>query len=75
MQDYFNIALIIISVALVAAIMLQSRGGGLGAMFGGEGMGGQYKARRGLERTLFLVTIGLAVGFFVLVIVSTFFVA
>lgn len=75
MQDYFNIALIVLSIALVVAILLQSRGGGLGAMFGGDGMGGQYKTRRGLEKTLFFVTIGLSVGFFILVIVSSFFVA
>lgn len=75
MQVYFNIALIILSVALIVAILLQSRGGGLGGMFGGDAMsGGQYKTRRGLEKTLFQVTIGLSIAFFVLVIVSTFFI-
>jgi len=73
-NTFFHVALIVISVALIAAILLQSRGGGLGSVFGGEGMtGGQYKTRRGLEKTLFQVTIGLAAGFFVLVIISTFF--
>lgn len=76
MQTYIYIALIILSVALIAAILLQSRGGGLGSMFGGEGLaGGQYKTRRGLEKTLFQVTIGLAVAFFILVIVTSFLVA
>lgn len=75
MQVYFNIALIILSLALIVAILLQSRGGGLGAMFGGDAMsGGQYKTRRGLEKTLFQVTIGLSIAFFVLVIISTFFI-
>lgn len=75
MQVYFNIALIILSVALIVAILLQSRGGGLGTAFGGEGMtGGQYKTRRGLEKTLFQVTIGLSIAFFLLVIISTFFI-
>jgi preprotein translocase subunit SecG len=73
-NTFFHVALIVISVALIAAILLQTRGGGLGSVFGGEGMvGGQYKTRRGLEKTLFEVTIGLAAGFFVLVIISTFF--
>ncbi len=72
MQTYFNIALIILSVALTAAILLQSRGGGLGNLIGGESIGSQYKTRRGLEKTLFQVTIGLAVAFFVLVIVKVF---
>jgi len=71
-QTYVNIALIILSVALTAAILLQTRGGGLGSAFGGEGMsGGTYKTRRGLEKTLFQVTIGLSVAFFILVIVGS----
>lgn len=73
MQTYIYIALAILSVALISAILLQSRGGGLGTMFGGEGIaGGQYKTRRGLEKTLFQVTIGLAVAFFALVVVAVF---
>ncbi|MBN1121666.1 MAG: preprotein translocase subunit SecG [Anaerolineae bacterium] len=72
MQTYVNIALIILSVALTAAILLQTRGGGLGSAFGGDGMaGGMYKTRRGLEKTLFQITIGLSVAFFVLVIFSS----
>ncbi len=73
MQIYLNIALIILSAALVAAIMLQSRSGGLGSVFGGDTLGGQYKTRRGLEKTLFQITIGLSVAFFVLVIADVFF--
>lgn len=73
MESFFNIALIILSIALVVAILLQTRGGGLGAMLGGgDAMGGQYKTRRGLEKTLFQVTIGLSVLFFVLVVVNVF---
>lgn len=72
MQTYFQIALIILSVTLIASILLQARGGGLGSAFGGEGMaGGQYKTRRGLEKTLFQVTIGLSAAFFVMVLVTT----
>ena len=57
-------ALIILSIAMIAAILLQTRGGGLGSAFGGDGMsGGQYKTRRGLEKTLFQVTIGMSVAF------------
>ncbi|HOA22641.1 MAG TPA: preprotein translocase subunit SecG [Aggregatilineales bacterium] len=75
MQAAFNIALIILSVALIAAILLQSRGGGLGSAFGGDALaGGQYKTRRGLEKTLFQITIGLSVAFFVLIIIATFFI-
>lgn len=68
---YIDIALIILSIALTVAILLQTRSGGLGSMFGGEGMsGGMYKTRRGLEKTLFQITIGLSVAFFILVVVG-----
>jgi len=70
-QDYFNIALIILSVVLTVAILLQAHGG-MGSAFGGDTTGGQYKTRRGLEKTLFQVTIGFAAAFFVLVIVNVF---
>jgi preprotein translocase subunit SecG len=70
---YFNIVQIILSVALIGAILLQSRSGGLGSIFGGEGgMPGQYKTRRGLEKTLFQVTIGLSVAFFITAVINVF---
>ncbi len=71
-QNYFYIAQIILSIALVAAILLQTRGGGLGSLFGGDASPGQYKTRRGLEKTLFQVTIGISVAFFVIAIVNVF---
>ena len=61
---YLYIIQIIISVALIAIILVQAKGsGGLGGIFGGEGRG-VYRTRRGVERTLFNVTVGLAVLFF-----------
>lgn len=66
---YVQIIQIIISIALIAIILAQARGqGGLGGIFGGEG--GVYRTRRGVEKTLFNVTIGLAVAFFVVSIIS-----
>jgi preprotein translocase subunit SecG len=52
---------IILSIALVALVLLQTKGG-LGGLFGGEGS--VFHRRRGVEKTLFHVTIGLAVAFF-----------
>jgi preprotein translocase subunit SecG len=69
-QTYLNIALIILAVTLTVAIVLQTHGG-LGGVFGGE-VTGTYKTRRGLEKTLFQVTIGISVLFFVLVAVTVF---
>jgi len=67
---YFNIALILVAVALVAVIVLQSRGAGLGGLGGGDYGGTGYHVRRGLERVLFNVTIGLSVAFFILAMLS-----
>lgn len=53
----------ILAVALIAAILLQQRGTGLGGAFGGEVTA--YRSRRGIERTLFRLTILLA-GLFVI---------
>jgi preprotein translocase subunit SecG len=67
---YMHVIQIIISIALVAVILVQAKGqGGLGGIFGGEG-GGVYRTRRGVEKTLFNVTIGLAVVFFLISIAS-----
>jgi len=67
---YIQIVQIIISITLIVIILVQAKGqGGLGGIFGGEG-GGAYRTRRGVEKTLFNVTIGLAVAFFAISIVS-----
>jgi len=67
MTTYLNIALIIISVLLVLSVILQSKGAGLGGLTGAD-TGSIFTARRGVERTLFWVTIILSVVFFALVI-------
>jgi preprotein translocase subunit SecG len=69
MERFIDIALIITSVALIASVILQSKGAGLGGLTGGD-TGGVYTARRGIERTLFWVTIVLSVIFFSLAITS-----
>lgn len=69
MTLYFNIAQIVLSVALIAAIILQSKGAGLGGLTGGEA-GGVFRTRRGLEKTLFNLTILLAVAFFAVAIAN-----
>ncbi|GIK39761.1 MAG: hypothetical protein BroJett011_35940 [Chloroflexota bacterium] len=59
---------IIISVAIIALVLLQTKGSGLGGIFGGDG--GVYRTRRGIEKTLYQVTIGLTVLFFVISLLS-----
>jgi len=53
----------IISICLIAAILLQVKGQGLGGIFGGSDSG-IYKTRRGAEKTLFNLTVVLVVLFF-----------
>lgn len=65
MEKYLDIALIITSIALIASVILQSKGAGLGGLTGGD-TGGFFTARRGVEKTLFRVTIWLSVLFFLL---------
>ena len=67
MVTYLNIALIIISVLLILSVILQSKGAGLGGLTGAD-TGSIFTARRGVERTLFWVTIVLSVVFFAIVI-------
>jgi len=69
MKQFLDIALIITSVALILSVILQSKGAGLGGLTGSD-TGGVYTARRGIERTLFWVTIVLSAIFFVLAIAT-----
>ena len=69
LEGYFDIALIITSVALVASVIMQNKGVGLGGLTGADS-GGVFTQRRGIEKTLFWITIGLSALFFVLTIVT-----
>ena len=69
MELYLDIALIIISIALIASVILQSKGAGLGGLTGAD-TGGIFTARRGIEKTLFRITIVLSVLFFLLAIAT-----
>ena len=64
-----NIALIIISLALIASILVQSKGIGLGALTVGDS-GGVYTKRRGIDRVMFFITIALSATFIILALVS-----
>ena len=68
MLTVLNIIQIVISVALTIAVLLQVKGGGLGGIFGQADT--VYRTRRGLEKTLFQVTIVLIVAFVVVSIIS-----
>ena len=68
MPTYISIAQIVLSIALILAILLQVRGGGLGGIFGQPDT--VYRTKRGVERTLFRLTIALVVLFITISIIS-----
>ena len=70
MGIYVNIIQIILSVALIAAIVLQSKGAGLGGLSGGSEGGGVFRARRGVEKLLFNITVVLAIAFFITAVIN-----
>jgi len=69
---YLRIVQIIIGACLIAAVLLQVKGTGLGGIFGGSDSG-IYKTRRGAEKTLFNLTIILVVLFFLFALASVVF--
>ena len=69
MKIALDIALIITSIALIASVILQSKGAGLGGLTGAD-TGGFFTARRGVEKVLFRLTIVLSFVFFFLAILS-----
>ncbi len=68
MQLFFNVVQIVLSVSLILAILLQVKGGGLGGIFGQADT--VFRTRRGVEKTLFQLTIVLAVLFIIVAIIS-----
>lgn len=73
MERALQIISIIISIVLTIMILLQVRGGGLGTLLGGDVGGGIARTRRGLEKTLFQITIGLSIAFLAVCILAVFF--
>ena len=67
MQTYFSIAQIVLSIALILSILFQVRGGGLGGIFGQAST--VFRTKRGVEKTLFQLTIVLVVLFIVISII------
>ncbi len=61
MNVILSLGQILISIALIAAILLQARGTGLSGTFGGDSA--VYRSRRGVERRLWQFTIVLMVLF------------
>ncbi len=68
MELILTIIQVVVGVLLVAAVLLQQKGSGLGAAFGGSNA--VYTTRRGADLVLFKVSIALSILFFVVALLS-----
>ncbi len=66
LTDFLALAMILISVSLIAIILLQVKGEGIGGLQSGSFV----RTRRGLEKTLFQMTILLVIIFLTVAAVS-----
>ncbi|HPF31060.1 MAG TPA: preprotein translocase subunit SecG [Candidatus Saccharibacteria bacterium] len=60
-NDIIQITIVVSAILVILSILLQQRGASLGAGFGGSGE--LYTTRRGIDKSLFDVTIILSVIF------------
>ena len=63
MDSIFDYITLLAAVLVVTLILLQTRGASLGAGFGGDGGAEGGTVRRGSERTIHHITIGLVIVF------------
>lgn len=59
MEKVLSIAQIVLSVLVIVTILLQQKGEGLSGIFGGQGE--FFATRRGLEKTIFVISIVLTI--------------
>lgn len=67
MVTYLNIIEDILAITLIVLVLVQAKGSGLGAVFGGDSI---YKTRRGVEKSIFQATIGVAILFFAIALLN-----
>jgi preprotein translocase subunit SecG len=71
MEVAIYLAMMLVSVVMIAVILLQAKGGGLGSAFGGDNVS-IHRTRRGFEKLLFQFTIAIAFVFFALALLASF---
>ncbi|TAK27935.1 MAG: preprotein translocase subunit SecG [Chloroflexota bacterium] len=71
MQAYLNIVQIVLSVVLVVVVLMQTKGSGIGGIFGAETS--VFRTRRGVQKTLFQFTVALAILFVVVSLLSVWY--
>ena len=68
-RDFINIAQILVATLLTVILLMQAKGAGIGTALGG-GTGGSFRTRRGIEKSLFQLTIVLAIVFLIISILG-----
>lgn len=68
MDTYLNLVQIIVSIALIVLVLIQAQGHGVGGVFGGQTS--VYQSRRGVERTVFNLTIIFSVLFLLVSLIN-----
>ena len=63
MQKYLSIIQVVSSILLIIVVLMQNREGGASGILGGEGVGGSFYTKRGIEKNLLYATIVLAAIF------------
>jgi protein translocase SecG subunit len=63
LDKIFAIVQIISSLLLIGVVLLQNREGGASGILGGDGVGGSFYTKRGLEKGLLYATVVLAIIF------------
>ncbi len=63
MNTIITILQVISAIVLIILVLLQNKEGGLSGVFGGSGAGNVYRTKRGMEKTIFILTIIFAVLF------------
>lgn len=70
MSTAIYLGMILVSVVLLIVVLMQSKGSGFSGAFGGDSSS-IYRTRRGVEKTLFNFTIGIAVVFVLLALAAS----
>ena len=68
MDPFLALGQIALSLGVVASILLQARGAGMGQAFGGDSA--VYRSRRGIEKRLFQFTVALGILFVLFALVA-----
>lgn len=69
-QSSLNIVQVVLAIVLIVAILIQTKGSSFSGIFGGDSSS-VYRTRRGFEKQLFRMTIGVSVAFFLVALINS----